>query len=142
MTEWERFGTEKYKNKILIGLQSIASLPDGIFTGNLAKGYDPATGRISYDGDPSVRSTNHLMTIMGGFEVMNTSHVVISRWPGISVIVISLSADWRLMQLGMIVTLSEQQLHGTHYGSMVTTHPTPTMPPSGVSMPYICKRFF
>ena len=71
MTEWERFGTEKYRNKILVGLQSIASLPDGIFTGNLAKGYDPATGRISYDGDPSVRSTNHLMTIMGGFEVMN-----------------------------------------------------------------------
>ena len=44
---------------------------DGIFTGNLAKGYNPATGRISYDGDPSVRSTNHLLTIMGGFEVMN-----------------------------------------------------------------------
>ena len=71
MTEWERFGTEKYRNKIMVGLQSIASLPDGIFTGNLAKGYDPATGHISYDGDPSVRSTNHLMTIMGGFEVMN-----------------------------------------------------------------------
>ena len=71
MTEWERFGTEKYRNKIMVGLQSITSLPDGIFTGNLAKGYDPATGQISYDGDPSIRSTNHLMTIMGGFEVMN-----------------------------------------------------------------------
>lgn len=71
MTEWERFGTTKYREKIRTGLQSIAALPDGIFTGNLAKGYDPATGRISYDGDPSVRSTNHLMTIMGGFEVMN-----------------------------------------------------------------------
>ena len=71
MTEWERFGTIKYREKIRTGLQSIAALPDGIFTGNLAKGYDPATGRISYDGDPSVRSTNHLMTIMGGFEVMN-----------------------------------------------------------------------
>lgn len=71
MTEWERFGTTKYRDKIRIGLQSIAALPDGIFTGNLAKGYDPATGKISYDGDPSVRSTNHLMTIMGGFEVMN-----------------------------------------------------------------------
>ena len=40
-------------------------------TGDLAKGYDPATGRITYDGDPSVRTTNHLFTIMGGFEVMN-----------------------------------------------------------------------
>ena len=71
MTEWERFGTRHYRDKILTGLQSIAALEDGIFTGNLAKGYDPATGRITYDGDPSVRSTNHLMTIMGGFEVMN-----------------------------------------------------------------------
>jgi len=71
MTEWERFGTLKYRDKILAGMRSIAELPDGIFTGNLAKGYDPATGRLSYDGDPSVRSTNHLLSIMGGFEVLN-----------------------------------------------------------------------
>jgi hypothetical protein len=71
MTEWERFGTTKYRDKILTGLECIAALPDGFFTGNLAKGYDPATGKITYDGDPSVKSTNHLMTIMGGFEVMN-----------------------------------------------------------------------
>ena len=71
MTEWERTGNQKYKNKILAGMQSIAELPDGIFTGNLAKGYDPATGRLSYDGDPKLRKTNHLLTIMGGFEVMN-----------------------------------------------------------------------
>ena len=71
MTEWERFGTAKYRDKILTGMRSIAALPDGIFTGNLAKGYDPATGRLSYDGAPSLRMTNHLLSIMGGFEVMN-----------------------------------------------------------------------
>ena len=71
MTEWERFGTKKYQEKIVTGLESIAALEDGIFTGNLAKGYDPATGKITYDGDPSVKSTNHLITIMGGFEIMN-----------------------------------------------------------------------
>lgn len=71
MTEWERFGTKKYQEKIITGLNSIAALEDGIFTGNLAKGYDPATGRITYDGNPSVKKTNHLMTIMGGFEIMN-----------------------------------------------------------------------
>jgi hypothetical protein len=71
MTVWERFGTHNYRDKILTGLESIAALEDGIFTGNLAKGYDPATGKITYEGDPSVRTTNHLMTIMGGFEVMN-----------------------------------------------------------------------
>ena len=77
MTEWERFGTTKYRDKILTGLQSIAALEDGIFTGNLAKGYDPATGRITYDGNPAVKSTNHLMTIMGGFEVMNELSVLL-----------------------------------------------------------------
>jgi hypothetical protein len=71
MTEWERFGTTKYRDKIVAGMESIAELPDGIFTGNLAKGYDPATGRLSYDGDPNLRKTNHLLTIMGGFELMN-----------------------------------------------------------------------
>ena len=33
MTEWERFGTTKYRDKILTGLQSIAALEDGFFTG-------------------------------------------------------------------------------------------------------------
>ena len=36
-----------------------------------ALGYDPATGVISYEGDPNKQNTNHLMTIMGGFEIMN-----------------------------------------------------------------------
>ena len=71
MTEWERTGNKYYYHKIRTGMQSIAALPDGIFTGNLAKGYDPATGRISYDGPDSLRSSLHLLSIMGGFEVMN-----------------------------------------------------------------------
>jgi len=71
MTEWERTGDFKYKEKILAGMKSIASLRHGIFTGNKALGYDPATGIISYDGDTTLQCTNHLCTIMGGFEVMN-----------------------------------------------------------------------
>ena len=58
-------------SKSISFFQSISSLPDGIFTGNLAKGYDPATGKISYEGDVNMKETNHLMTIMGGFEIMN-----------------------------------------------------------------------
>lgn len=71
LTEWERTGNEKYRNKIVTGLESITQLRHGFFTGNLALGYDPATGRISYEGDPNRMTTNHLATIMGGFEVMN-----------------------------------------------------------------------
>lgn len=71
MTEWERTGNTYYRDKIVAGMKSIAALPDGVFTGNLAKGYDPKTGVLSYDGDPAFEKTNHLMTIMGGFEIMN-----------------------------------------------------------------------
>lgn len=71
MTEWERTKDLKYRDKIIAGMESISKLPNGLFTGNLALGFDPATGIISYDGNPNKMNTNHLMTIMGGFEVMN-----------------------------------------------------------------------
>lgn len=71
MTEWERTGNTRYRDKIQAGMTSIAALSDGIFTGNKALGYHPATGTISYDGPSALRNTNHLLSIMGGFEVMN-----------------------------------------------------------------------
>ena len=45
--------------------------PNRIFTGPKALGFDPATGIITSECDPKLESSNHLMTIMGGFEVMN-----------------------------------------------------------------------
>lgn len=71
MTEWERTGNTSYRDKIVTGMKSICKLPGRIFTGPLALGYDPATGVITSECDPELRTTNHLMTIMGGFEVMN-----------------------------------------------------------------------
>ena len=71
LTEWERTGNTFYRDKIVAGLESLTQLRNGLFTGNKALGYDPATGRISYEGNPDRLSTNHLATIMGGFEVMN-----------------------------------------------------------------------
>lgn len=68
--EWERYGQQKYLDKITSGMKSIASLPRGLFTGNKALGYDPATGIVSFDGDTTLQNTNHLLSIMGGFEVM------------------------------------------------------------------------
>lgn len=71
MTEWERTGRVAYRDKIVAGMKSIAALPNRLFTGPLALGYDPSTGIITTECDPSLETTNHLMTIMGGFEVMN-----------------------------------------------------------------------
>lgn len=70
-TEWERTGNAAYRDKILAGMQSIAALPHGLFSGPKALGYDPATGVVTWEGDSAVQNTNHLMTIMGGFEMMN-----------------------------------------------------------------------
>ncbi len=71
MTEWERTRNTTYRDKILAGMQSIVRLPSRLFTGPLALGYDPATGEITTECDSTLQTTNHLMTIMGGFELMN-----------------------------------------------------------------------
>lgn len=71
MAEWERTGNTKYRDKIITGMESIMRLPKKMFTGPLALGYDPATGVITSECDPELQTTNHLMTIMGGFEFMN-----------------------------------------------------------------------
>lgn len=71
MTEWERTGNKAYRDKIVTGMKSISALPNGLFTGPGVLGFDPVTGKLSYEGDPELQHTNHLMTIMGGFQVMN-----------------------------------------------------------------------
>lgn len=71
MTHWERTGDTDYRDKIVTGLQSVVKMKNGLFTGNNAWGFDPATGVMSYEGDSLLQHTNHLMTIMGGFELMN-----------------------------------------------------------------------
>lgn len=71
MTEWERTGNMAYRDKIVVGMKSIAALPNRLFTGPLALGFDPETGVITSECDPKLEAANHLMTIMGGFEVMN-----------------------------------------------------------------------
>ncbi|MCM1021745.1 MAG: DUF1080 domain-containing protein [Muribaculum sp.] len=77
MTEWERTGNTAYRDKIIAGMKSICKLPSRLFTGPLALGYDPATGIITTECDPKLQTTNHLMTIMGGFEIMNEMMEVI-----------------------------------------------------------------
>jgi hypothetical protein len=49
LTEWERTGDTKWRDRIVTGMQDIAKLPAGLFTGQQggAVGYDPATGHIS-----------------------------------------------------------------------------------------------
>ena len=71
MTEWERTGNTAYRDKIIAGMKSISALPNRLFTGPKALGFDPETGIITTECDPKLESTNHLMTLMGGFEIAN-----------------------------------------------------------------------
>lgn len=80
-TEWERYGdADHYLKKLTNGMTSIANLPQGFYQGPLALGYDPATGIISTDM-PDLLSTNHLMPIMGGFELINEMEMSIRNKP-------------------------------------------------------------
>lgn len=49
LSEWERTGDTRWRDRIVTGMQDIAKLPAGLFTGQQggAVGYDPATGHIS-----------------------------------------------------------------------------------------------
>lgn len=75
---WERTKDKKYLNKLKAGMKSISDFPSGIFTGPKALGYDPATGVISWEGDPQMMNTNHLLPIMGGFEFVNELEAALS----------------------------------------------------------------
>jgi len=69
MTEWERTGDSKWRDKIVAGMESIAAMPFGFLTGpNQLYGYDPKTGKL-YALENEV-GTYNLATIMGGGEVV------------------------------------------------------------------------
>ncbi len=70
MTEWERTGDKTYYQKIVTGLDCLSKLPGGLFTGPNPLGYDPKTGKLTYEGNPKTVNRNHLATIMGGYEII------------------------------------------------------------------------
>ena len=69
MTEWERTGNTKYRDKIITGMNCIAKMPYGFMTGpNTLYGYDPKTGML-YPLVPDGFGTYNLQVIQGGGEV-------------------------------------------------------------------------
>lgn len=71
MTEWERTGDTKWRDKIITGMDCLVKMPHEIFSGNEVLGYDPATGILTLpERDANVAKSAHLATIMGGAEMM------------------------------------------------------------------------
>jgi hypothetical protein len=81
MTEWERTGDTKWRDKILAGVESLDAMPLGLRSGrNLVFGYDPATGKLyQLSDEPGVYN---LATIMGGAEVVFELNLMLDdpRW--------------------------------------------------------------
>ena len=69
-TEWERTGDKKYLDLIHAGMKSLSNLPNGLFTGQGPYGYDPATGVLTYEGDPDwITNRNHLANLQSSVEI-------------------------------------------------------------------------
>ena len=70
MTEWERTGDTKWRDKILAGMDSIAAMKYGFLTGpDQLLGYDPKTNKL-YPIVEDGMGTYNLATIMGGGELV------------------------------------------------------------------------
>jgi hypothetical protein len=65
LTEWERTGDTKWRDKIRNGMETIGKLPRGWFAGGSA--YDPETGRFLGPGDTV--SISHLNSVFGAVEI-------------------------------------------------------------------------
>jgi hypothetical protein len=52
LTEWERTGDTRWRDRIVTGMRDIATFPAGLFTGEAggAVGFDPATGHVTNFG--------------------------------------------------------------------------------------------
>jgi hypothetical protein len=67
LTEWERSGDRRSRDKLLAGMRDIAAMPKGFFSANRA-GYEPSTGRMhNLVGDTP--SAAHLNAVFGAVEV-------------------------------------------------------------------------
>ncbi|MDR7331154.1 Tat pathway signal sequence domain protein [Roseateles asaccharophilus] len=70
MTEWERTGDARWRNKLLRGMKGIAGMPNGFFTGS--GGYEPTgpnEGAL-HNVSGNKLSASHLSAVFGGMEMM------------------------------------------------------------------------
>jgi len=66
LAEWERTGSEKYRDKIINGMKTIAAMPHGFFTGRGA--FDPDTGLFTNVSGNDV-DVSHLLAVFGLVEI-------------------------------------------------------------------------
>ena len=69
LTEWERTGSTRYRDRILTGMRDIAGMPHGFFNAE-RKGYEPETGRLHNMIGTNV-AASHLNAVFGAVEIFD-----------------------------------------------------------------------
>ncbi|CAN7467036.1 Tat pathway signal sequence domain protein [Massilia sp. LjRoot122] len=69
LTEWERSGSTRFRDKILTGMRDIAAMPHGFFNAE-RMGYDPETGRLHNMIGNDV-AASHLNAVFGAIETFD-----------------------------------------------------------------------
>jgi hypothetical protein len=69
LTEWERSGSPRYRDKIVTGMRDIAAMPHGFFNGD-RMGYEPETGRLHNMIATDVKAL-HLNAVFGAVEIFD-----------------------------------------------------------------------
>ena len=69
MTEWERTGDTRYRDRIMVGVNNLADMPYGMFSGKgAAMGYNPETYTLHRLKNDDIGYA-HLAVLMGGPEI-------------------------------------------------------------------------
>ncbi|MFC5462671.1 Tat pathway signal sequence domain protein [Massilia niabensis] len=69
MTEWERTGSTRYRDRILTGMRDIAAMPRGFFNAE-RMGYEPETGRL-HNMIGTGAAASHLNAVFGAIEIFD-----------------------------------------------------------------------
>lgn len=69
LTEWERSGSTKYRDRILTGMRDIAAMPHGFFNAE-RMGYELETGRLHNMIGTDVKAS-HLNAVFGAIEIFD-----------------------------------------------------------------------
>jgi hypothetical protein len=69
LTEWERSGDTRYRDKIVTGMRDIAAMPHGFFSAE-RMGYEPETGRLHNMAGDTVKAS-HLNAVFGAVEIFD-----------------------------------------------------------------------
>jgi hypothetical protein len=69
LTEWERTGSTRYRDKIVAGMKDLAAMPHGFFEGD-RMGYEPDSGHLHDMIGDDVKAS-HLNAVFGAVEIFD-----------------------------------------------------------------------